>query len=117
MPDLLTVFQKQGRFILGLTLLATVLALVISLLVPKEYAATVTALPANSVTADKGRIFNNQVEQLYSDLGTADELDKIEGTGELDTIYIAASHAFRLDQHYGITPSGESLFKAARKLK
>jgi Chain length determinant protein len=117
MPDLIAVFTRWRKFIIAVTLGATFIAFIISLVVPQEYRATATALPANSLIADKSRIFNKQIEALYSDIGTADELDKIEGTAELDTIYIAAARAFQLDQHYGIRPSGESVFKAARRLK
>src|SRR5690606_26295454 len=76
-----------------------------------------TALPANSMVADKARLFNNNIEALYSDIGTVDELDRLEGTGILDTIYIAASDSFDLASHYKEPESGESSFKAARKLK
>ena len=67
--------------------------------------------------ADKTRIFNKNIEALYSDIGTTDELDRLEGTGTLDTLYIAAADSFNLSGHYGYGEGGETDFKAARKLK
>ena len=117
MPDLITVFARWWKFIIGITILAAVIAFVVSIFSPKEYLSEATALPANSMIADKARIFNKNIEALYSDIGTADELDRLEGTGTLDTLYIAAADSFNLGMHYGYGEEGEADFKAARKLK
>jgi hypothetical protein len=117
MPDILTVFSKWWKMILGLSILATLVAFIVAIISPKEYLSTATALPMNSMVADKARIFNNNIEALYSDFGTPDELDRMEGTGVLDTLFIASAKEFRLDEHYGFASSGESLYKAAVRLK
>ena len=116
MPDLLVVFAKRWKLILVITFSAIVIALVLGLLSPKKYLSTATALPVNSVTADKARVFNSNIDALYSDFGSPDELDRIEGTASLDTIFIAASKELHLPDHYSI--SGEDgLYKAAMDLK
>lgn len=117
MPDSLFVFAKRWKLIVAITITAVVIALVVTVLSPKKYLATATALPANSVTADKSRIFNQNVQELYSDFGAADELDKLEGTGKLDTLFIAAAEEFKLDEHYDIPLSGKSIYDAALRLK
>ena len=117
MPDLITVFSRWWKFIIGITILAAVIAYVVSIFSPKEFLSEATALPANSMISDKARIFNKNIEQLYSDIGTTDELDRLEGTGTLDTLYIAAADSFNLSAHYGYGEGGETDFKAARKLK
>src|SRR5215217_83122 len=117
MPDLLFVFAKRWKLILVFGLLATAVALIAVLLSPKKYLSTATALPANSVVADKARIFNNNIEALYSDFGTPDELDRLEGTAVLDTIFIAAAKDFDLATHYDLPSPGENLYKAASRLK
>jgi hypothetical protein len=117
MPDLISFFSRWWKFIFGLSLLAVVVALVISLLSPRKYLSTTTALPANSLIADKARIFNTNIEALYSDFGTPDELDKLEGTAVLDTLFIASVNQFDLAAHYGIKASDEAVYKAALKLK
>lgn len=117
MPDLILVFAKKWKFILGLTLLATLVAFVATLLSPRKYLSTATALPANSVLADKARIFNPNIEALYSDFGSPDELDRMEGTAVLDTIFIATAKELDLTSHYGWTHSEERDYKSALRLK
>jgi uncharacterized protein involved in exopolysaccharide biosynthesis len=117
MPDLINVFVKRWKFILGLTLLAAVVGFVATLFSPKQYLSTATALPVSSFVADKARIFNPNIEELYSDFGTSDDLDKLEGTAILDTIFIAASNKLDLATHYGMENSGEGPYKAAMHLK
>ena len=117
MPDLLLVFAKRWKLIFAITFSATIIAFLFALLSPKKYLGVATALPANTVNADKARIFNSNIEALYSDFGSPDELDKIEGTAALDTIFIAASKELQLASHYKITASGDALFEAAMHLK
>ena len=117
MPDPVNVFAKRWKLILGLTLIATIIAFMAAELSPRKYLSTATALPANTVVADKARIFNNNIEALYSDLGTADDLDRLEGTASLDTIYIATAHDLNLVRHYNVRPSEKALYKAASQLK
>ena len=117
MPDLITVFSRWWKWIIGMTVLAALAAFIATLLSPKEYLSEATALPANSVVADKARLFNTNIEALYSELGSPDELDRMEGTGLLDTLYLAVARGHNLAQKYGMGNDAEGLFKAARKLK
>jgi hypothetical protein len=73
-------------------------------------------LPASSFSTDRAGIFNRNIQELYSTLGTADDLDRIVGTAELDTLYIAAAQKLNLIQHYNLNDEG-ALYKAAAKLK
>ena len=116
MPELLSIFSNRWKMILTITLLATVLATIVSVLSPKKYLAVATALPANTVTADKARIFNTNIEALYSEFGSPDDLDRMEGTAALDTIFIAAASEFGLANYYSID-GREALYKAAMRLK
>lgn len=117
MPDLLTVLSRWWKRILFLVLAATSLALIICLLQPKQYKSVATALPANSLTADPARLFNKNIEGLYSALGSPDELDRIEGTATLDTIYLAAARQHRLVDRYEIEDSRDPEFAAAQRLR
>jgi hypothetical protein len=117
MPDLFLVFSRRWKFILGFTILAAIVALAAALFSPKKYLSVATALPANSVVADKARIFNPNIEALYSDFGSPDELDRLEGTALLDTIFISTAQDYNLPGHYLMNSSNEGMFKAAMKLK
>lgn len=100
MPDLIAVAFRRWRLIATLSLTAAAVAFIASLLSPKLYLATATALPANSATTDRARIFGANIEALYPELGEAEELDKLEGTAQLDTVYIAASRDLLLGNAY-----------------
>lgn len=115
MPDLLTVFVRWWKTIALLTLIATAIAAVAVLIKPKEYASMVTALPSSTYNTDKARIFNEQIQSLYSDIGSADDLDRIVGTANLDTIYIAVAAEKKLAGHYEV--KDRSVINAARILK
>lgn len=117
MPDVFAVFSRWWKRIAAITVLATVIAVVIVLLLPPKYVSTATALPASSFATDKAAIFNSNIQQLYSSLGTADDLDRVIGTARLDTIYIATATELNLATHYGISKTSNSLYKAALKLK
>lgn len=114
--SLFDTIRKHIKLVAGLTLTATVLAVLVSLVRPKEYLSTVTALPANSLTTDKARIFNGNIEALYSELGGPDELDRIEGTAQLDTIFLAVAQQQKLAAHYAIN-SEEATQQAADRLR
>lgn len=118
MPDLLSVLVRRWKLILLLTLGATALALTLCLLAPKQYLGVTTALPANAAVGDKARIFNQNIEGLYGELGSPDDLDRVEGTAKLDTIYLAATDEFHLTDHYEIDSTQKGAReKAARTLK
>lgn len=117
MPDLISVLIKRWKFILGLTLVTVIVAYIFVLLSPKKYLAAATALPVNSLTADRARFFNENIEALYSDFGAPEDLDRMEGTGALDTIFIAAADELNLAAHYHLDANGEAFYKAALQLK
>lgn len=87
MPDLLRIIAFWWKKILLLALMAIVITTILLLLQPKLYLSVTTALPANSATLDKGRIFNPNIEQLYPAVGTPDELDKFLGVADLGSLY------------------------------
>lgn len=118
MPDIVSVIGRRWKLIILLTAVATAVAFLAALLSPKQYLGSVTALPANPVYSDKARIFNPNIEALYAELGTIDDLDRLEGTAKLDTVYLAVANEFNLAAHYSIdTTQGDAPDKAALRLK
>jgi capsular polysaccharide biosynthesis protein len=114
MPDIFQVLARRWKTALLITLLATLVALVACLISPKEYAGEVTALPSNPEAGDRARIFNPNIEALYRELGEPDELDKIEGTAKLDTIFLAVAKRFYLQAE---NSDLLTLHKAAKRLQ
>ncbi len=118
MPDIFYLLSKWWKQVLTVVLLSLLTAALIVFFSPKKYLSVTTALPASSFTADKARIFNENIQELYSVLGTADDLDMITGTGKLDTIYLAITDQFNLANHYSIKEKEEAArSKAACILK
>lgn len=116
MPDFFTLFGRGWKAVLGLTISVTAITALVLSLMPGLYLSTVTALPANSIHYDKGSIFNANIQELYSALGTPDELDKVVGTAHLDTLYIALVQEYNLIPHYKIEKQ-PALYKAVAALK
>ena len=102
---------------LAITAAALVVAIIALMLVPKKYLSTTTALPANSLATDKSSIFSNGIQELYSSLGSAGELDRFLGTAQLDTAYIAVAKAHNLALHYKVEQDAHAGYNAARRLK
>ena len=118
MPDIFSVISRQWKWIVLIPLFAAAVALVATMLRPKLYLGEVTAIPSNSAVGDKARIFNQNIEGLYQELGSPDELDKIEGTARLDTIYLAIAKEFNLVAHYKHDSTGDdALYKTMRGLQ
>jgi LPS O-antigen subunit length determinant protein (WzzB/FepE family) len=108
MPDLIDLIRGWWKQILTVMLLALIAAGVILYLKPPQYLSTSTAVPANPYSADRSRVFNENIQLLYSTLGTTDDLDMIVGTGQLDTVYEAVTDAFNLYDHYKMGEKGDA---------
>ena len=118
MPDLFDFIARWWKRILALVLITIAVAAVIVLVLPKKYLGVATALPASTYAQDKTGVFSQNMQNLYSALGTPDDLDMIVGTAHLDTVYRAICEHLNLTDHYGInrTDQGCSV-KTAHILK
>lgn len=118
MPDIFYLISKWWKQILTVMLLSLVTVGTVVFLQPRKYLSVATALPASTVLTDKSRIFNNNLENLYSAMGNPDDLDRIMGTAQLDTLYLATADEFNLWDHYKLKEDKESLrYRAAKILK
>ncbi|HYM94449.1 MAG TPA: hypothetical protein VET23_09945 [Chitinophagaceae bacterium] len=118
MPDILYLIANWWKQMLALVLVSLLTAGVIVFLQPSKYLSVATAVPASSISTDKARVFNENIQSLYSDLGSPDDLDILVGTGQLDTIYLAVTDQFNLYDHYKVKEKGQAArTKAARLLK
>ena len=117
MPDIFYLVSKWWKQMLALVLISLVVAGIILFLQPRQYLSVATAVPANSLSADKAKIFNHNIEELYSNIGLPDDLDMILGTGQLDTVYLAVTDQFNLFDHYKISDDKNKRTIAARLLK
>ena len=118
MPDIITLIKNWWKQILVLLILSTGTVAAVVYIKRPEYMSVASAVPASTYASDKARLFNSNIEQLYTALGTPDDLDLVVGTGKLDTVYLAVTAQFNLQDHYKMGEKGEAAInKAASLLK
>jgi capsular polysaccharide biosynthesis protein len=118
MPDLFDLFFRWWKQILLLVIVTLITTTITVFLIPKKYLGETSALPATSYATDKGGVFGQNLQTLYSALGTPDDLDMILGTAHLDTVYKSVASQLDLVPYYAIDkadPAG--IQKAAMILK
>lgn len=108
MPDLTDLFKKWWKQILFTVVLAATATGAIVFLSERQYLSVATAVPASTYLSDKSKVFNENIEALYSSLGTADDLDLVTGTAKLDTVYLAVTDLFNLADHYKTKEKGDA---------
>ena len=107
------ILQKQWKTLLAFTLVTTLAAALTVNLVPKYFRSSATIVSANPALADKARLFNNNIQGLYSYFGTGDDLDRISGIADMDTTYKKLVNEFSLVSYYKL--DGDSIPLLKRK--
>ena len=113
MPDLFYLVSKWWKQMLAIVLASLAVVSITLYLKPARYLSTATALPASSYATDKASVFNANIQQLYSAMGTPDDLDMIVGTGQLDTVYLAIAAQANLADHYKVEEQGDAAIRKA----
>lgn len=119
LTGIIAVVSKWKRPIFLLVIIATSLAAVTSLFIlPRQYYAGTTVLPVNAMLTDKGRIFNNNIQELYSVYGTADDLDRIYTIAKAGNVLGFVVDSLKLVSHFEIAGNDEKArTKAVTRLK
>ncbi len=101
-----------------LVVIATGIGTAIAFLIPRQYQATATLLAGNSLMSDRSVIFSENRMSPVSNIGSAEDMDRITSLATLDTVFKMIVDTFDLVKHYKITIKGDSArFKAMLKLK
>lgn len=109
-------FKNQWRFIVVFTLTAAAAAFIALFFIIPQYKAQTTLLPGNTVLADKARLFNPNIKDLYSYFGNGDDLDRLIAVVEMDTTFKQVVIEFNLTYYYDINETDSSLkYQAAIK--
>ena len=119
MADTVSIIQGNWKKILLFTILSALVATITVFLMPKQYCSTAKLIPANPELADKSRLFNDNVQELYSYFGSGDDLDRMMGVAGLDTFYKQLVDEYKLIGYYqlGSEPLPSLKRKAVLKLK
>ena len=65
--------QKQWKIIIGFVIITGMVTAVTVFLVPQYYRSSATIVSANPLLADKARLFNTNIQSLYSYFGNGDD--------------------------------------------
>ncbi|MES2372161.1 MAG: Wzz/FepE/Etk N-terminal domain-containing protein [Bacteroidota bacterium] len=106
------VLQKRWRTILLFVVIAAVAATVTVFVMPRYYRSTSTVVPANPALADKARLFNNNIQSLYSYFGTGDDLDRIYGIADMRSTYVKLVDEFSLVNYYQLKDDSLTILKS-----
>lgn len=103
LSDVAAILSKKKNFIVTFVLLSVLIAAALVFFVlPRQYKSTAVVVATNPVLADKARLFNDNIEGLYSTYGSEDDLNRIYGIATLDTTYKQLVQKFDLIQYYEI---------------
>lgn len=105
------VLQKRWRTILLFVVVAAIAATVTVFVVPRYYRSTSTIVSANPTLADKARLFNTNIQSLYSYFGSGDDLDRIYGIAEMESTYKKLVDEFSLINYYALKDDSLSILK------
>jgi uncharacterized protein involved in exopolysaccharide biosynthesis len=94
--------RNKGRIATAMGVSA-LLALAISLLMPRQFLSEAAMLAANSKMMDKQAIFGSNIQELYSAYGASDDLDRLTVTLQSPAVLQFVSDSLGLQQHYRIT--------------
>lgn len=100
LEDAVTTIRQRWKTILLFVVASGLAATITVFLVPRYYRSIALIVSANTVLADKGRLFNDHIQNLYSYFGSGDDLDRIYGVGDLDTTYKKLVDEFAMADYY-----------------
>lgn len=117
--ELTNALFKRWKFIAVITIVSVILAAGAIFFITPKYTATTKLLPGNAVLADKARLFNDEIQHLYSFFGSGDDLDRLMSMASLDTSLKQVIHEFNLISYYEIEEkeAGMEMYKTIRQFK
>jgi hypothetical protein len=101
--------QDKWKQLAGFVVIALLVTTITLFIVPKYYRSFAILVPANPALADKARLFNTNIEGLYSYFGTGDDLDRLFGIASMDTVYKQLVDSFQLIKYYKLSNSDQGV--------
>lgn len=117
--ELSAVIWNRWKFILFFTIGSVVMTAVAIVFIPPKYTAITKVLPGNAVLADKARLFNADLQHLYSFFGSGDDLDRLMSMTSMDTSLKQVIRQFHLIDYYQVKEQDPNLgmYKTIRHFK
>ncbi len=107
--DVSAVIKQQFKQIALFVCICVLVTTTLVFILPKYYKSTAIVVAANPALADKARLFNNNIQGLYSNFGSGDDLDRIDGLANLDTTFKLLVKEFNLTEYYQLTDDSIAL--------
>lgn len=117
--ELSAVIWNRWKFILLFTIGSVIMTAVAIVFIPPKYTAITKVLPGNAVLADKARLFNADLQHLYSFFGSGDDLDRLMSMTSMDTSLKQVIRQFHLIDYYQVKEQDPNLgmYKTIRHFK
>lgn len=117
--ELSAVIWNRWKFILFFTIGSVVMTAVAIVFIPPKFTAITKVLPGNAVLADKARLFNADLQHLYSFFGSGDDLDRLMSMTSMDTSLKQVIRQFHLIDYYQVKEQDPNLgmYKTIRHFK
>lgn len=93
-------WNRRWKTIVAFVVLSLAVCAIMLTLSPRQYEAKAVATAGNPLLSDKAHLFNQNIDQLYSNYGSGDDLDRLLGIATLDTTYKIIVDSFRLIEYY-----------------
>lgn len=103
--DLVYIFRvifKRKKFILGITGILLVVALLVSLIAPKQYTSSAIFIVKNPILLDRNYIFRNQMFENKEFFAVPDDVDQVEFISKSDAMIWYLIQELDLAKHYNI---------------
>jgi hypothetical protein len=104
------VYTKWKQLIL-FVILALMVASTTIIIIPKKYYAASYLLASNPSMADKSSLLHQHIQNLYSNFGSSDDLERIMGIASMDTIFNQLVDEFHLVQYYDLKGEEKNILR------
>lgn len=94
--ETINIVTKWKKQIFVFVLCSILLALIVTVFLPKKYYSSATIYPTNPQLADKNLLFGKNIEALYSIYGSADDLDRLYTMANTNSMYGHIADSFKL---------------------
>ena len=102
-------WQRRWKLITAFVAISLVVTSILLVFIPRQYESIAVATAGNPLLSDKAYLFNQNVDQLYSNYGNADDIDRLLGIANLDTTYNLLVDSFKLYNYYTTSKSNKAI--------
>lgn len=110
-------FVERKWQIVLFTVIASAVAFGISMVLPEQYLSQASLLPANSKLMDKQRLYEDNIQELYSAYGSADDLDRLLATMHSGAVIHHVADSLKMAEHYELGGRKNAKTLANKKLE